>query len=328
METQKTSEEVVYAATIQTLSSDATGEIERLLLDIVQWEREHPPQNTWDGFEWYMVHGDARMLNSLVTKRILSVRMKTNKTCNYRLSNINAVERALSDYQGMVTPPEETAEIPPDLFDIIIGHDDKKDILIRSIGSDRPVHCLLHGSIASAKTLMLEELARLPRSKLVLGSNLSRAGLFELLFSERPKYLIVDELEKVEDENNLAALLSLMERGLLTETKYRRYRRLQLKCWVYASANRIDRIWPELLSRFSAKLRFRDYTDNEFFEVVVNILTAREGLTESISAYIADMTLKDLNSRDVRNAIGVSRLLKTKDKADVDHVVSILSRQR
>jgi Holliday junction DNA helicase RuvB len=328
METQKESEEVVYAATIQTLSSDATGEIERLLQDMLQWEREHPPQNTWDGFEWYMVHGDARTLNSLVTKRILSVRLKTNKTCNYRLSNINAVERALSDYQEMATPQEETAEIPPDLFDIIIGHDDKKDILIRSIGSDRPVHCLLHGSIASAKTLMLEELARLPRSKLVLGSNLSRAGLFELLFSERPKYLIVDELEKVEDENNLAALLSLMERGLLTETKYRRYRRLQLKTWVFASANRIDRIWPELLSRFSAKLRFRDYTDNEFFKVVVNVLTAREGLAESISAYIADVTLKNLNSRDVRNAIGVSRLLKTKDKADVDHVVSILSRQR
>jgi hypothetical protein len=40
------------------------------------------------------------------------------------------------------------------------------------------------------------------------------------------------------------------------------------------------------------------------------------------------VTLKDLNSRDVRSAIGVSRLLKTKDKADVDHVVSILSRQR
>jgi Holliday junction DNA helicase RuvB len=327
METQKTPE-VVYAATLQALSGDATGEIERLLLDMVQWEREHPPQNTYDGFEWYMVHGDARTLNSLVTRRVLEIRMKTNKTCNYRLSNINAVERALSDYQGMASPQEETAEIPPDLFDIIIGHEDKKDILIRSIGSDRPVHCLLHGSIASAKTLMLEELSRLPRSKLVLGSNLSRSGLFELLFSERPKYLIVDELEKVEDENNLAALLSLMERGLLTETKYRRYRRLQLKCWVFASANRIDGIWPELLSRFSAKLRFRDYTDEEFFEVAVKVLMSREGLTESISAYIADVTLKDLNSRDVRNAIGVSRLLKTKDKEEVDHVISILSRQR
>jgi Holliday junction DNA helicase RuvB len=328
MEKQKVPEEVVYEATFQALSSDAKGELEGLLQDMLQWEREHPPQAEYDGFEWYEVHGDIRTLNSLVTRKILEIRMKTNKTCNYRLTDTKAVERAIGDYQAIVTPPEEAAEIPPDLFDVVIGHEDKKDVLMRSIGSDRPVHCLLYGSIASAKTLMLEELARLPGSKFVLGSNLSKAGLFELLFNERPKYLIVDELEKVDDENNLAALLSLMERGLLTETKYRRYRRLQLKCWVFASANRIDRIWPELLSRFSAKLRFRDYTDEEFLEVVVKVLTSREGLTESTSAYIADVTLKDLNSRDVRSAIGVSRLLKTRDKADVDHIVGILSRQR
>jgi hypothetical protein len=327
METQKVSEDVVYAATLQALSSDATGEIERLLQDMLQWEREHPTQNTWDGFEWYMVHGDARTLNSLVTKRILSVRLKTNKSCNYRLSNINAVERAVCDYQGMATPQEETAEIPPDLFDIIIGHDDKKDIVMRSIGSDRPVPCLLHGSPASAKTLMLEELARLPGSKFVLGSNLSKAGLFEVLFDERPKYLILDELDKVDDEDNLSALLSLMERGVITETKYRRYRRLQLKTWVFASANRLDRLPPELLSRFT-KLRFRDYTENEFFEVAVKVLTLREGVVESLAAYIADRTMRVLNSRDVRDAVRTSRLLKDKDEADVDHIVSILSRQR
>ena len=327
METQKVSEEAVYAATLQALSSDATGEIERLLLDMLQWEREHPPQNTYDGFEWYMVHGDARTLNSLVTRRILEIRMKTNKTCNYRLSNINAVERALSDYQGMTSPPEETAEIPPDLFDIIIGHDDKKDIIMRSIASDRPVPCLLHGSPASAKTLMLEELARLPGSKFVLGSNLSRAGLFEVLFDERPKYLILDELDKVDDEDNLSALLSLTESGVITETKYRRYRRLQLKTWVFASANRLDRLPPELLSRFT-KLRFRDYTENEFFEVAVKVLTLREGVVESLAAYIADRTMRVLNSRDVRDAVRTSRLLKDRDEADVDHVISILSRQR
>jgi Holliday junction DNA helicase RuvB len=327
METQKVSEEAIYAATLQALSSDATGEIERLLLDMLQWEREHPPQNTYDGFEWYMVHGDARTLNSLVTRRILEIRMKTNKTCNYRLSNINAVERALSDYQGMTSPPEETAEIPPDLFDIIIGHDDKKDIIMRSIASDRPVPCLLHGSPASAKTLMLEELARLPGSKFVLGSNLSRAGLFEVLFDERPKYLILDELDKVDDEDNLSALLSLTESVVITETKYRRYRRLQLKTWVFASANRLDRLPPELLSRFT-KLRFRDYTENEFFEVAVKVLTLREGVVESLAAYIADRTMRVLNSRDVRDAVRTSRLLKDKDEADVDHIVSILSRQR
>lgn len=327
METQKVSEDVVYAATLQTLSSDTTGEIERLLLDMLQWEKEHPTQNTYDGFEWYMVHGDARTLNSLVTRRILEIRMKTNKTCNYRLSNINAVERAICDYQGMTSQPEETAEIPPDLFDIVIGHEDKKDILMRSIGSDRPVPGLLYGSPASAKTLMLEELSRLPGSKFVLGSNLSKAGLFEVLFNERPKYLILDELDKVDDESNLAALLSLMERGIITETKYRRYRRLQLKTWVFASANRIDGLPPELLSRFT-KLRFRDYTEEEFFEVAVKVLTSREGVAESLAAYIADRTMRVLNSRDVRDAVRVSRLLKDKDKADVDHIISVLSKQR
>jgi Holliday junction DNA helicase RuvB len=327
MEKQKATEEVVYAATLQTLSSDTTGELERLLQDMLKWEREHPTQTQYDGFEWYMVHGDARTLNSLVTRRILEIRMKTNKTCNYRLSNVNAVERAVCDYQGMATPQEETAEIPPDLFDIVIGHDDKKDILIRSIGSDRPVPCLLHGSPASAKTLMLEELSRLPGSKFVLGSNLSKAGLFEVLFSERPKYLILDELDKVDDEDNLSALLSLTERGLLTETKYRRYRMVKLKTWVFASANRIDRLPPELLSRFT-KLRFRDYTDEEFLEVAVKVLTSREGVAESLAEYIADKTMRVLNSRDVRDPVRIARLLKTRDKEDIDHIVDVLSKQR
>ena len=60
MEKHKVSEEVVYAATFQALSGDTTGKIERLLQDMLQWEREHPAQNTYDGFEWYMVHGDVR----------------------------------------------------------------------------------------------------------------------------------------------------------------------------------------------------------------------------------------------------------------------------
>ena len=143
METRGVSEDVVYSATLQMLSSDATGEIERLLQDILRWEREHPSQTDYDGFEWYMVHGDIRTLNSLVTRRILEIRMKTNKTCNYRLTDTKAVERAIGDYQAMAAPQEETVEIPQDLFDVVIGHEDKKDIVMRSIASNRPVPCLL-----------------------------------------------------------------------------------------------------------------------------------------------------------------------------------------
>jgi putative ubiquitin-RnfH superfamily antitoxin RatB of RatAB toxin-antitoxin module len=51
-------------------------------------------------------------------------------------------------------------------------------------------------------------------------------------------------------------------------------------------------------------------------------------VAESLAAYIADRTMRVLNSKDVMDAVRVSRLRKDKDKVDVDHIVGILSRQR
>ena len=53
---------------------------------------------------------------------------------------------------------------------------------------------------------MLEELSRLPYSKYVLGSSLIKAGLYEVLFNEKPRVLILDELDKVDDAHNLTCL--------------------------------------------------------------------------------------------------------------------------
>jgi len=313
-------------SSVLSLLSDKP-ELERLLLDILEWEKAHPPQNEYDGFQWFDVHGDPRTLNTLVTKGVLNVVFKSNKACLYRLVSIADVEKALADYQGLVRPPEEEeAEIPPDLFRVIIGHDQKKEILNRSICAEQPVHGLLWGSLASAKTLFLEELARLGRSHFIIGSNLSKAGLFELLFNERPRYLILDELDKIDDSENLSCLLSLMERGLVSETKYRRHKSLRLKTWVFASANNVARIPPELMSRF-LKLHFLDYTPDEFLEVAVSVLKERESVPEPIALYIADKVMRELRSRDVRDAVKVARLLKTPSREEVDHIVEIVRKQ-
>jgi Holliday junction DNA helicase RuvB len=316
---------------LNLLSEDP--ELERLLLNIVEWEKGNPPRADepypeFHGFEWHMVHGDPRTLNKLVTKGILNIAFKSNKSTIYRLANLEATERALADYHGTQIQ-EETVSSPlvvPDLFKIIVGHEDKKDILLRSIMAERPVSCLLYGSPASAKTLILEELARLPKSYFLLGSNLSKAGLFEVLFNERPRYLILDELDKIDDSDNLSCLLSLMERGRVTETKYRRHRSINLKTWVFASANSIIGIPAELLSRF-LKLRFKDYTPDEFLEVAVTVLKEREGVQETLALYIADRVLKNLQSRDVRDAVRLSRLLKENTKSEVDLLIEMLRKQ-
>jgi len=324
------SSQQVYNSALSYLSDDRDGDRERLLWEIVNFE-ENPPEREYpiSGFEWYEVHGDARTLNSLVTRGILNIVFKTNKSCSYETADLEAIKRALNDYRGLIQPSEEEEYIPPDLFDIIISHEGKKELIMRSISADEPVHFLLHGVPASAKSLMLEELNRLPRSKFILGSNLSKAGLYDVLLNEKdkPRFLVIDELDKIDDQSNLAALLSLMERGIITETKFKRHRRMKLKCWVFASANKIDRIPVELMSRF-VTLNFKPYSDAEFIDVCVNVLTKREGMNESIALYITKKVLDELGSRDVRDACKIARLMKGDTKTEVDHVVGILSKQR
>lgn len=320
----------VYNTSLVILTNDQDGDKERLLWEIVNYE-ENPPQREYpvQGFEWFEVHGDPRTLNSMVTRGILSILFKSNKSCSYETVDREAIKRALNDYRGLVQLPEEEEHVPPDLFDIVIGHEGKKELIIRSIGAPEPVHFLLFGVPASAKSLMLEELNRLPRSKFILGSNLSKAGLYDILLNEKekPKYLIVDEIEKVDDQSNLAAFLSLMERGIVTETKYKRHRQIKLKCWVFASANETNRIPRELMSRFLL-LKFNPYNDAEFMDVAVNVLTKREGVNESLALYISQKVMDELGSRDVRDAVKVARLLKGDTRTEVDHVVGILKKQR
>jgi len=318
----------VYNAVLTLLSHDTDGSMKKLLETIVEWEKTHPPKNEYDGFSWFDVFGDSRTLNSLVTRRILKVVFKSNKYCAYRALDILALEKSLADYEGSFTQEAVAEEaFPPDLFKIITGHSDKIDIVVRSLNAERPVHALLWGSVASAKTLMLEELSRLPHSRFILGSSLTKAGIFDVLFNERPRILIIDELDKIDDAENLSALLSLMHKGYISETKYRRHRTLRLKTWVFASANDINRLPKELLSRF-VLLRFRDYTDDEFREVSVDVLREQENIPENLGLYIGERVLRELNSRDVRDCVKVARLLKEQTKDEVNRIIEIMRKQK
>jgi len=283
------------------------------------------------GFEWYEVQAAPQLLNKLVREGFLVVSYKSNKSTMYKVVDPKSLAIMIEQVEQMIREGEVEAEygpieIPPDLFSIIVGHDDVKEVINRSIQSESPVHILLHGSIASAKTMFLEELARLPKSRFVVGSSLTKAGLIEVLFEDKPRFLIIDELDKIETEDNLAALLSLMERGIVTETKYRRHRSLTLKTTVFASANRIERIPPELLSRF-LKLYFRDYTPQEFIEVTVDVLTKREKISPQVAFHIGEKVLRELGSKDVRDCVKIARLLKQKTIEEVDGLVELLKKR-
>ncbi|HEX6561425.1 MAG TPA: ATP-binding protein, partial [Nitrososphaera sp.] len=151
------------------------------------------------------------------------------------------------------------------VFDSIVGYDDVKRLFQMSLSSDKPVHILLVGPPASAKTLFMLECMKLERSYFTLGSHSTKSGMIDYLFEKRPRYLIVDEIEHMPMKDQ-TALLSLMETGIVAETKFQKTRNTQMKTWVFATSNGTERMLTPLLSRFIV-LHFKQYSLGSFTEI-------------------------------------------------------------
>ena len=209
--------------------------------------------------------------------------------------------------------------ISDQLFNNIVGYNDVKKLFRMSLSSEKPVHVLLVGPPASAKTLFMLECIKLERSFFTLGSHSTKSGMIDYLFKDRPRYLIVDEIEHMPMKDQ-TALLSLMETGIIAETKYQKTRNTQMKTWVFATSNGTDRMLTPLLSRFIV-LHFKQYKYENFREIAVHIL-AQEGISSEIATACADAVWLKMKSKDIRDCIKIGRLAKMKE--DVDWIASTL----
>jgi Holliday junction DNA helicase RuvB len=210
-----------------------------------------------------------------------------------------------------------------ELFSIIIGYEDVKRIFRMSLSSEEPVHILLVGPPASAKTLFMLELMKLQRSYFAIGSHSTKSGLTDYLFAKRPRHLIIDEIEHM-NAKDTTVLLSLMQTGIISETKHGKTRNTQLKTWVFGSCNSTDKLPRPLLSRFLI-LRFKRYGYDDF-KVISNNVLVMDGIEPELADYVSDVVWGRLKSKDVRDSIKIARL--SKSKADVDWLIETLRHYR
>ena len=205
------------------------------------------------------------------------------------------------------------------LFDSIIGYNDVKRLFNLSFSSEKPVHILLVGPPASAKTLFMLSCMKLERSYFTLGSHSTKSGMMDYLFQKRPRYLVIDEIEHMPIKDQ-TALLSLMETGIIVETKYKKTRDTQLKTWIFATSNSTDQMLTPLLSRFMV-LRFKQYKYEAFQEVAIHLLS-REGISREIAIATAETVWSKMKSKDIRDCVKIGHLAKTKD--DVNWIAETL----
>jgi holliday junction DNA helicase RuvB len=207
------------------------------------------------------------------------------------------------------------------LFDPVIGFEDLKEIFQLSLHADKPVHILLVGPPASAKSLFMSCLTKLERSYYAVGSSSTKSGIFDYLFEHRPRYFIIDEIEKM-SKRDQASLLGLMESGLLSELKHRQQRMTQLKTWIFASSNDADKLLAPLLTRFSI-IHLKPYTKEEFVAIAVNVLNRDEGIENDVAKFIAELVFDKLSS-NIRECIRIARLADN-DIAKVQRVIDMLT---
>lgn len=206
-----------------------------------------------------------------------------------------------------------------DLFDSIVGYDDIKKLFQLSFGAQRPIHILLVGPPASAKTLFMLGCMKLDRSYFTLGTHSTKSGMVDYLFEKRPRYLIIDEIEHMSIRDQ-TALLSLMETGIIAETKHMKTRNTQLKTWVFATSNQTNHMLTPLLSRFMV-LHFKQYKYENFLDISIHML-AQEGITKDVANEVAAQVWHKMKSKDIRDCIKIAHLAKTKN--DVNWIVETL----
>jgi Holliday junction DNA helicase RuvB len=110
-----------------------------------------------------------------------------------------------------------------------------------------------------------------------------------------------------------------MESGILSELKHNQQRTTQLKTWVFASCNNTDKLLLPLLTRFR-DIHFKPYSEEEFTNIVVNVLDKEEDVDRDIALLIADGVYNRLKSSNIRECVRIARLAKN-DSAQVNKII-------
>src|ERR671938_647030 len=235
-----------------------------------------------------------------------------------RLNHKNVVTSA--DYEIDI---QEEVESKDDFFEYIIGYNDVKKFLRMSINTEEPAHILLIGPPASAKTMFIKSMMmKLNSSYFTDGGNSTKAGMLEYIFDNKPKYLLIDEIDKMSTKDQ-TFLLNLMETGIVSETKHAKTRTEVLKTWVIASSNKIHNIISPLKSRFFI-IELEPYNYEQFCQITMRLLIEQHKVKEEIAKATAYMVWNRLGSKNVRDCVRIGRIAKSVQ--DVDFISDTLKR--
>jgi Holliday junction DNA helicase RuvB len=91
-----------------------------------------------------------------------------------------------------------------------------------------------------AISIFLQCLMKLKDSHFIDCNNATKSGVVDYIFDNKPKYLLLDELDKLSRKDQ-TFLLNLMETGIVSETKYNKTRKMEIRTSIFATSNNLEK---------------------------------------------------------------------------------------
>jgi Holliday junction resolvasome RuvABC ATP-dependent DNA helicase subunit len=210
-------------------------------------------------------------------------------------------------------------QIPGDFLSPMLGHPLLKERVSDAVGhSGKEVrdHMIFVGPPGCGKTVMLMEIERLEGAKTAVGANTTATGLRNLLIKENPRFLLVDEIEKMARANpvTISILLEWLNTGRIITTTHKGRTVHYNYGTMFAAANTIERLPPELIDRLDTFF-LPEFKEDQFHEVVTALMVNRYHRSEEMAEYVSAQVWEF--DRSVRTAVRMGVICDTKEKVDM-----------